>query len=67
MTRKFVGWVARSNTQRTHQHLRDVGFPSSTQPTLRLLLLASKDAIYRLDAIVELGTIEVTDLKDSEE
>jgi hypothetical protein len=41
MTRKFVGWVARSKTQRTRQYPRDVGFHSSTQPTLKLDLAIS--------------------------
>jgi hypothetical protein len=29
----MVGWVARSKTQQTRQHPRNVGFHSSTQPT----------------------------------
>jgi hypothetical protein len=32
---KLVGWVARSKTQHTHQHPRNVGFRGSTQPTLK--------------------------------
>ncbi len=32
---KFVGWVEDSETQRTHQQHRNVGFHSSTQPTVK--------------------------------
>ena len=31
---RSVGWVEQSETQRTHRHSRDVGFHSSTQPTI---------------------------------
>ncbi len=34
MIKGAVGWVEQSGTQRTHKHPRNVGFHSSTQPTI---------------------------------
>jgi hypothetical protein len=38
-SRQIVGWVEQGETQRTHRYPRDVGFHSSTQPTIYLYSL----------------------------
>jgi hypothetical protein len=37
-SRQIVGWVEQGETQPTHQHPRDVGFHSSTQPTIYCII-----------------------------
>jgi hypothetical protein len=45
---KSVGWVARSKTQLTHQHPRNVGFHSSTQHTIYLFIIISPRILHHI-------------------